>query len=1012
MLSENLFLKNRGGAMLLLLVFNLLSFFAYSQECQSPPDCSNIWLELVRKEDNVVTNCQGNNNTNPACGDRFRQMLYTVYLRVKKTVPANDPLLDFNLDYKNLDVIVNLKAPTQPTDLQFSHIDVAGTNLCFNTGVGSKWLNFINNDGDKVIFSATDKRVSISFANISGSGNCGSSGANNTSNFITLTRGSTNGVPPNGDGCPSSIQKCFYAELFTVVVNAYPGELVSLEFDPNGHSYVPKSTSGFCSLAIANTGPHNGLIPVTINNPDTYVGTANSTIEATLLSIEPTSDGGYYFPVALKNTGNTSRTVTYAEFVLKATLTQLSEQFSFLMSSPRVSPDIVDPQTGQITRYLHYVINTPVTLPANQTVVISKIKIGPSVILNQAWAASLDFDGASTKPRLRTIEACTRLKTSGGPLVATAIGDAFCNDPNIKFKVTGISGGCGDLRAKVDIYTTSPPTTMQLRKLEFTLHFEFNSPNITITGVNYPDWPSISCAQFGCFSGQCYTVSSDNKTFHYCFEVPNNAPTAFQLDPSVSMEIVFGNTGKGCITSATLTQAGIGYVNSSSNCIPKIVNFEGFSICANSIKGVVKTELGDEVEAVKMNLAAGDVNTTATDYNYCPAVTCSTPCSVSFDLTDANGAFDFCDVCQTCDHFKLTPEKDDNPSNGVTTYDLVLINKHILGIESFNSPYKMIAADASNTGSITSFDIVELRKLILGIYTKLPNNTSWRFVPKDYSFPNAQNPFQTAFPEYKNCIAPQSSTVEFTAIKIGYVNNTATARPGKRPELPVSWPNMRPVAGDVLTIPITYTGAEPLEALQMGLRFDPAVLQLLSPSLGDLESYGSGNFNLLKAPEGEIRTLWLPMSVDEEKIKPNTILFYLSFKVLETPSDGKLPLWLDDELLDGAAWKTDDTEYALQYSAAVAKRAETNSSATLLQANLHPNPTTGDVMLNVQAPRSDKARIALFDAFGRQLFMREFLLTEGRQDIPLPEVAQLPAGVYLWKLFTPSLKSEGHLVKQ
>jgi hypothetical protein len=70
----------------------------------------------------------------------------------------------------------------------------------------------------------------------------------------------------------------------------------------------------------------------------------------------------------------------------------------------------------------------------------------------------------------------------------------------------------------------------------------------------------------------------------------------------------------------------------------------------------------------------------------------------------------------------ITPVKDDNPLNGVTTYDLVLISKHILGIEPLGSPYKMIAADANKSNSITTFDIVEIRKLILGIYTELPEH--------------------------------------------------------------------------------------------------------------------------------------------------------------------------------------------------------------------------------------------------------------------------------------------------
>ncbi|MBK8425771.1 MAG: hypothetical protein IPL27_07220 [Lewinellaceae bacterium] len=108
--------------------------------------------------------------------------------------------------------------------------------------------------------------------------------------------------------------------------------------------------------------------------------------------------------------------------------------------------------------------------------------------------------------------------------------------------------------------------------------------------------------------------------------------------------------------------------------------------------------------------------------------------------TDATGSILFPSAAPMSYNYTLTPTKDDNPLNGVSTYDLVLIAKHILGLEPLTTPYKMIAADANRSGSITSFDIVEFRKLILGIYDELPNNTSWRFVDKTYSFPNPANP--------------------------------------------------------------------------------------------------------------------------------------------------------------------------------------------------------------------------------------------------------------------------------
>ncbi|MFN0036034.1 MAG: T9SS type A sorting domain-containing protein, partial [Saprospiraceae bacterium] len=122
----------------------------------------------------------------------------------------------------------------------------------------------------------------------------------------------------------------------------------------------------------------------------------------------------------------------------------------------------------------------------------------------------------------------------------------------------------------------------------------------------------------------------------------------------------------------------------------------------------------------------------------------------------------------------IAPNKNDNPLNGVTVYDLVLISKHILGIELLDSPYKMIAADTDRNGLIDSTDIVELRKLIMGTYTELPNNTSWRFVPKDYQFADPSNPFSEAFPESASFNNLQGyERAQFVGIKVGDVNNTS-----------------------------------------------------------------------------------------------------------------------------------------------------------------------------------------------------------------------------------------------
>jgi hypothetical protein len=124
----------------------------------------------------------------------------------------------------------------------------------------------------------------------------------------------------------------------------------------------------------------------------------------------------------------------------------------------------------------------------------------------------------------------------------------------------------------------------------------------------------------------------------------------------------------------------------------------------------------------------------------------------------------------------VTPRKNDQPLNGVTTYDLTLISKHILGLEPLDSPYKIIAADANQDGKVTTFDILILRKLILGVTPGLPNGKSWRFLPKNYVFPNPQDPFTPPFPEQivvPHTADPLPGYFEFTGLKIGDVNFSA-----------------------------------------------------------------------------------------------------------------------------------------------------------------------------------------------------------------------------------------------
>jgi hypothetical protein len=54
------------------------------------------------------------------------------------------------------------------------------------------------------------------------------------------------------------------------------------------------------------------------------------------------------------------------------------------------------------------------------------------------------------------------------------------------------------------------------------------------------------------------------------------------------------------------------------------------------------------------------------------------------------------------------------PESLISTYDLLLLSKHIQGAKNLETPYKIIAADINKSNSITSYDLSLLQKLVLG----------------------------------------------------------------------------------------------------------------------------------------------------------------------------------------------------------------------------------------------------------------------------------------------------------
>jgi hypothetical protein len=395
-----------------------------------------------------------------------------------------------------------------------------------------------------------------------------------------------------------------------------------------------------------------------------------------------------------------------------------------------------------------------------------------------------------------------------------------------------------------------------------------------------------------------------------------------------------------------------------------------------TVAGALKTEIGEGLEDASVNLQ-------------------SAPASVgpTVDITDDQGVYSFANAVPLNADYTVTPTKDDNPLNGVSTYDLVLISKHILGLEPLNSPYKMIAADANKSNSITTFDIVEIRKLILGIYNDLPNNTSWRFVDQDFAFPNPANPFQTQFPEIISVpdVLTHHFNDDFVAVKIGDVNNTAIANSFMSTDDRTSGTlyfdvDERDVkAGE--TFSVTFRAAEKVHGWQFTMNL--AGLEVVS--IVENEKVKASNFGVFG--DALTTSVDVPSAVAAEMGQ-----FTVTFRAAKSGRLSQM-LGVSSRITRAEAYSLSNNrmDVALRFNK---EGASVVSGVGFELYQNQPNPFVNKTVIGFHLPEAAEATLTIFDESGRLLFTQKGQFAKGYNAIPVERALLDNIGLMYYKLET------------
>ncbi len=339
----------------------------------------------------------------------------------------------------------------------------------------------------------------------------------------------------------------------------------------------------------------------------------------------------------------------------------------------------------------------------------------------------------------------------------------------------------------------------------------------------------------------------------------------------------------------------------------------------------------------------------------------------------------------------IRPEKDTDHGNGISTADLIRLQKHMLGIKYINSPYSLIAADANRDQKLNPIDLIQMRRIVLGKAERFPDNTSWRFVDADYRFKHLSTALEEDFPEYYHMedIRTTIAHKDFIGIKIGDLNgNVFAGRSSKRNQ---EYQTLMTVServfekDEVVVIPV-YLGTSIIaEGMQMRWAYDVNQLTF-SEVIGDKLGLDPEMVNLEQVENGELTISW--SEIEGVKINEDEPLFLLKFV---TKKEGRisesiaLDRRFDAELYDS---KSQTSNLGLHFG-----RSKLTKGGPMLHQNM-PNPFRSTTIIGFNLSSEGKAQLTIYDTAGRQIKQVNGTFGKGYHEVEIEGRDLLPGILY------------------
>jgi heme peroxidase/type IX secretion system substrate protein/dockerin type I repeat protein len=399
-----------------------------------------------------------------------------------------------------------------------------------------------------------------------------------------------------------------------------------------------------------------------------------------------------------------------------------------------------------------------------------------------------------------------------------------------------------------------------------------------------------------------------------------------------------------------------------------------------NILGEVKTFDGDLVEGVDVNITYQDDGSFAGEF-----------------ITEQSGTYMVEDLA-TCDHYDISAEKNYNAINGVSTFDMLFIQRHILEVELFDNAYKALSADVNNDGNITTLDMVEMRKVILALQDTFTYNKSWRFVDEGITYADPNHPVEAILDQSQINYLPGDSEVNFVGLKIGDVTGNADPaaliEDADTRDYPATFTlyaqDKKVESGNNYSFSIEANEFETLAGMQFTLQFDSEALSINEVIPGDVSNISDANFAIHKE-KGAVSVSW-----DTENSVEGNLFFTVN---ITSKEDGELSdfITLNSLLTKAEAYSS---ELEIMNVDLAFENSNTVSSTAFEVYQNTPNPFNEKTTVSFNLPATDQVELVVYDLSGKILYVSQNNFGGGFNTMQIDKSNLKGSGILYYQLNT------------